>query len=126
MSKAGVSMTVYAIYLGSSGLGLALIPNVLLHVLGVPPTHEGWIRIFGSLAVVLAAKGYNAARLNLVPSLQFDVYTRTGFGIFLTVIVVLGLVPPIMVIFAIADILASVWTQLALLADKRSERLGAT
>ena len=45
---------------------------------------------------------------------------------FLTVIVVMGLVPRIMVIFAIADILASVWTQLALFADKRSERQATT
>lgn len=120
MSKAGVSLTVYSVYLGASGVGLALIPNTLLHVLGIPPTREGWVRLFGSLAAVLAAKGFYAARLNLVPSLQFDVYTRTVFGVFLTVLVVLDLVPRVMIIFAIIDILAAVWTEFALRADRRA------
>jgi len=99
---------------------MSLIPNTLLHILRIPPTYEVWVRLFGALSVVLAAKGYFAARHNIVLSLQFDVYTRTCFGTFLTILVLLGISPPIMEIFAIIDILASVWTQLALNADKRA------
>jgi hypothetical protein len=113
-------MFVYAIYLGLSGIGMSLIPNVMLHILRLPPTHEVWVRLFGALSFVLAAKGYFAARRNIVPQLQFDVYTRIGFGTFLTILVVLGISPRIMLIFAIIDILASVWTQLSLNADQRA------
>lgn len=126
MSRASISMTVYAIYLGIGGAVFAFIPGVMLHVLGLPPTNEVWIRLFGALAAVLAVKGYYGARLNLVPMMQLDVYTRTCFGTFLAVLVVMGLSPRIMLIFAIIDILASVWTQLALFADKRSPRPAAT
>ena len=119
MSRAARSMVVYAIYLALSGLGMSLIPNVFLHILGLPPTKEVWVRLFGALSFVLASKGYYAARRNIVAQLQFDVYTRTGFGTFLTILVVLGISPPVMEIFALIDILASVWTQLALNADRR-------
>jgi hypothetical protein len=115
-------MKVYAVYLGSGGAGLAFIPNVLLHVLGIPPTHEFWIRVFGALAIVLAAKGAYGAYLNFIPSLQFDCYTRACFGTFLAVLVVIGIAPRQMLIFAIIDLLASVWTQLALFADRRAAR----
>jgi len=112
-------MYVYAVYLGVSGIGMSLIPNTLLHILRIPPTHEVWVRLFGALSVVLAAKGAFAARHNITLSLQFDVYTRICFGTFLTLLVILGISPPIMEIFAIIDILASVWTQVDLNADKR-------
>ncbi|MBW8875633.1 MAG: hypothetical protein JF614_11780 [Acidobacteria bacterium] len=119
MSKTGVSIVAYSIYLGSGGLGMALIPNVLLGLLGLPPTPEPWIRLFGFLALVLAAKGINGALLNLVPVMQFDVYTRICFSLFLTALIVLGLAPRIMFIFAAIDFAAAVWTQVTLVAAKR-------
>src|SRR4030095_3378609 len=121
MSKAVRSQIVYSVYLGVSGIGMSLIPNTLLHILRIPPTHEVWVRLFGALSVALAAKGYFAARRNIVATLKFDIYTRIGVGTFLTILVILGISPPIMEIFAIVDILASVWTQLALNSDKRSQ-----
>jgi hypothetical protein len=126
MSKTAVSITVYGIYLGSAGVGFMFIPDVLLQVLSLPPTNEVWIRLFGVLAVVLAAKAYYPVRMNVVALMQFDVYTRTFAGIFITVLVVMGLAPRIMLILAIIDILASVWTQVAIFADRRSERLAPT
>lgn len=125
MSKAGVSITAYCIYLGSGGVVLAFKPNVLNHVLGLPPTKEVWIRLFGALAVVLAAKGFYAARLNLVPTFQFDVYTRTAFAVFVTVLIIMGLSSRILLILAVVDVLFAVWTQLALAADRRSARFAA-
>ncbi|MFY9622126.1 MAG: hypothetical protein WAM70_17900 [Pyrinomonadaceae bacterium] len=126
MSNTAVSIAVYATYLGGAGVGFMFIPNVLLQVLGLPPTNDVWIRLFGLLAVVLAAKGYWAARRNHVALMQFDVYTRTFAGIFITMLVVIGLAPRLMLILAGIDIVASIWTQVAIFADTRSERTGAT
>ena len=126
MSKTGVSIIAYSIYLGSGGVGMALIPNVLLGLLGLPPTHEVWVRLFGFLALVLAAKGINGALLNLVPVMQFDVYTRICFSLFLTVLIVLGLSPRIMFIFAAIDFAAAVWTQLTISAARRRVLAAAT
>ena len=120
MSKTGISIVAYSIYLGCGGLGMALIPNVMLGLLGLPPTQEVWVRLFGFLALVLAAKGINGALLNLVPVMQFDVYTRTCFSLFLTVLILLGLAPRILFIFAAIDFAAAVWTLLSIRADKRT------
>ena len=126
MSKTSISILVYSIYLGTGGAGMAFIPNVMLPLLGVPPTNEVWIRLFGFLALVLGAKGINGALLNLTPVMQFDIYTRTCFAVFLTVLILMGISPPIMIIFAIIDFVAAMWTLVSIRADKRGKRPTAT
>jgi hypothetical protein len=121
MRKTILSIVVYSIYLGTGGLGMAFIPNVMLHLLGLPPTNEVWVRLFGFLAIVLGAKGLNGAHLKLLPVMQFDVYTRVCFSLFLTTLIVLGLCPRIMFIFAAIDFAAAVWTYLSIRADKRAQ-----
>lgn len=125
MSKPAISLTVYAIYLGVGGAISALFPNFVLHLLGLPPTNEVWIRLWGALAVALAAKGYNGARQNSRNSMQFDVYTRTGFATFLVALIVLGLSPPVTLFFAVVDYAASIWTQLALWAEHKGRHATA-
>lgn len=120
MSRAKLSLTVYAIYLGSAGLSIALFPDAMLPILGLPVTKEVWVRLYGALATVLAAKGYNGARLNLYSSMQFDVYTRTSFASFLTALVLLGICPRVLEIFAIIDYTGAAWTQWAIRADRRA------
>jgi len=125
MRKPAISLTVYAIYLGISGAGMALIPNVLLHVLGLPPTGEVWIRLYGALAFALAVKGYDGARRNSTPSMQFDVYTRTGVATFIVVLVIIGLAPPILLIFALIDYASAAWTQLTLRMERKGQHATA-
>jgi len=120
MTKAGLSITAYCIYLGSNGVVAAFKPSLVSQVLRVPPTKEVWIRLFGFLALVLAAKGYYAVRLNLTPMFQLDVYTRAAFGTFLTVLIIMGVSPTFLLILAVVDIVGAVWTQLALVADGRA------
>jgi hypothetical protein len=118
LSKTSISIIVYSIYLGTGGLGMALIPNTMLGLLGVPPTQEVWIRLFGFLALVLAVKGINGALLGLIPVMQLDVYTRTCFSVFLTVLIVIGLAPRILFLFAGIDFVAAVWTEVTILTAK--------
>lgn len=122
MRKPATSLIVYAIYLGVGGAIVALVPNMFLDLADLPRNDEVWIRLYGALAVALAAKGYHGARRNSIPSMQFDVYTRTGFATFLTVLVIIGIAPLITIIFAIIDYVGSAWTQLAIWAERKEHR----
>jgi hypothetical protein len=120
LSPTSISLVVYSIYLGVSGAGMALIPNVLLGVLGLSPVAETvWIRLFGSLAFVLAAKGTFGALRNLEAMMQFDVYTRIGFALFLTLLLVLGVAPRILSVFAVLDFAGAIWTEVTIRAARR-------
>jgi hypothetical protein len=118
LSKTQVSIIVYSIYLTCLGLSMALIPNVLFGLLGLPPTSEVWVRLFGFLALLLTVKGMNGALTNNVGAMQLDVFTRAGFAIFLTALIVMGLAAPILMIGGAVDFLAAVWTQVALVKDR--------
>ena len=122
MSKARVSIIVYAVYLATAGLVLALVPNVLLPLAGLPPSNEVWVRLVGSLAFVLGAKGIQNSRFEMAPTFQFDVYTRALVGTFIVVLVLLRIAPPILLLLASLDYGGALWTELALRADRRNAR----
>ena len=61
MSRARLSIIVYGAYLATAGVVLALIPNVLMALVGIPDDHGFWVRLVGALALVLGVKGiYNS------------------------------------------------------------------
>ena len=114
MSGAARSIIYYSIYLGSLGLLLAVIPNLTISTLGLPPTDEVWIRLFGVLALVLGIKGIYGGRNELRGMMRVDVYTRLGFSVYLAVLLVVGLAPPVLIIIGVIDLAAAVWTLLEL------------
>lgn len=114
MSRPGVSLIVYSIYLGSSGAALALVPNLVFPLLGLQGADQVWPRVFGFLALVLAVKGSYGAILNNMGSMQLDTITRTCFATFLTILVIAGISPRVMIIFAILDYIGAAWTQITL------------
>jgi hypothetical protein len=120
MSRARLSIFIYSIYLASGGLAMAIIPNVILSLVGHPTTSEPWVRLFGALAFVLGAKGFNYSRLEIESMFQFDVYTRSFFASFLLVLVLIGYARPILLVWTVIDYGASLWTALAIRADRRN------
>ncbi len=122
MSRAGMSIFIYAIYLAVGGALMILIPNVVLTLIGHPTTNEPWVRLFGALAMLLGIKGLHYSRLKIESMFQLDVYTRTLFASVLLVLVLIGIARPILLILSIIDYGASLWTQWAIWADKRSPR----
>ena len=120
MSRARFSIFIYSIYLAAGGLTMAIIPNVILSLVGHPTTSEPWVRLFGALAFVLAAKGFNYSRLEIESMFQFDVYTRSFFASFLLVLVLIGYARPILLVWTVIDYGASLWTALAIRADRRN------
>jgi hypothetical protein len=121
-SHSAISILVYCVYLGMGGLIMALAPDRLTSLLHVRPSDGLWIRMAGCLAFVLAIKGAYGAVQELRGNMQLDVYTRAGFAVFLTVLVVVGTAQPPYLLFAAVDFAAAVWTQLALRADLKAGR----
>jgi hypothetical protein len=117
MSAPAKSLFVFAIYLVGLGLVLLLIPNTLFHLFGFPGTNEVWVRVVGMLLLFLAFYCFQAVRTEWTDFFRWSVYPRSSAVIFFTAFVLLGLAPPVLILFGVIDLLAAVWTALALRAS---------
>ena len=120
MSRARVSIIVYGAYLASAGVVLALIPNVLMALAGLPEDHSFWVRMAGVLAFVLAVKGIHNSTAENATFFRFDNYTRTLAGTFMVALFLLGIAPKIILVLAALDYGGALWTEIAIRADKGS------
>ena len=120
MSRARISIIVYSIYLAIAGAGIALVPNLILPLVGLPTANQVWARLAGCLALVLALKELQNSRYEIVPTFQLDVYTRSFFATFLVVLVLLRIAAPIFLLLTTFDYGGALWTQWAIRADRRS------
>lgn len=118
MSSSAKSVFVFGIYLVVLGITLLVAPNVLLSLFGVPVTNEVWIRLVGMLLVLLAFYYIQAARKELTDFFQWTVYARASVIVFFIVFVALGLAQAILILFGAIDLLAAIWTRLALRSSR--------
>ena len=114
MSPAAKSLSVFGVYLCGLGLMLLLAPNLLLHVFGVAPTNEVWIRVVGMLVLCLSFYYVQAARHGLTPFIRWTVWTRLAVIVYFTAFVLLLSAPKPLLLFGLIDLLAAVWTWRAL------------
>ena len=121
MSKSAFSVKAFGLYVIVLGVALALAPNLLLGLFGMPPTTEVWIRVVGVLAFNIGVYYVYAAKCEARAFFQASVYTRVLVLVSFATFAGLGLASPILVVFGLADFAGAVWTQLAL----RAERAGA-
>jgi hypothetical protein len=114
MSRASVSIFVYGWYFLAMGLAMAVVPNLLLLLLGVAPTGEAWIRILGVVVTIIGLYYLAAARAEAV---EFFRWTTWGRAIVLpafVLLVVFANAPPMAILFGAIDAAGAVWTRLAL------------
>ena len=114
MSKAAKSIFVFGIYLAVLGLGLLIIPNTVLTLLGYSTTSESWIRVVGLLALVLAFFYLQAARSDVEFFFRWTVVTRPAAFVIFTLMVILKLAEPPLVLTGVIDLLGALWTGWAL------------
>ena len=114
MSPAAKSLFVFGIYLCGLGLVLLLVPNLLLRVLGVPPTNEVWIRINGMFVLCLSFYYVQAARSGLTIFIRWTVWARAAVFFYFAAFVLLVSAPKALLLFGLIDLLAATWTWLAL------------
>ena len=118
MSAAAKGLFIFALYLVGLGLVLLLIPNTLIRLFGYPETHEVWIRVVGMLVLFLAFYCFQAVRTEWTDFFRWSVYPRSLIIVFFSAFVFLDLAPPVLILFGVIDLLAAVWTALALRAAR--------
>lgn len=116
MKGAKLSMYAFSVYLVVIGVALAVFPNDLLSIVGLPETDEIWISILGVVAIVLALYYFDSARNN---TRSFFAASLLGRGFFVTVLVVVWLAgqPWQLLIFAGVELAAAIWTYTAMRAE---------
>ena len=114
MSRAALSAFVWGVYLIIAGLGLLLVPNFVLPLLGFATTPEGWVRVLGLLASILGMYYIFSARWNIVPFFQLTVAGRLAFMAGCIGLVISGLMSPSLLIFGVLDTIGAIWTWLSL------------
>ena len=119
MQRTTTTILAWGVYEFAVGATLLLAPNVFLGVLGLPATDEVWIRLCGVLALVIGYFFVQSARVGHVPFYRWSIHVRIGVGLMFTALVVSGLGPPILLLFALVDALGAAWTATALRADTR-------
>ena len=116
VSRAGVSIRVFGVYLLVLGPALILAPNLVLGPFGIPVPSDAWIRVVGVLAFVLGFYYVAASRHGLVPFYRATVVGRAFVFVGFAAFALLGLAPPTLALFGAVDLAGAVWTAVALRA----------
>lgn len=112
-NAAARSLQVFGLYLCVAGTALLLAPTLLLAPLGLAVPQDVWIRLVGILALALGVSDVLAGRSIVAPLIRWSVWRRLAAGGAISALVVLGLAPTAMLLFAAADIAAALWTAMA-------------
>lgn len=118
MSRAARSLFVFAIYLVVLGLILLLVPNLLLQIFGVSPTSDVWIRINGMFVLCLSFFYILAARSELTNFIGWTIPARVAVIFYFAAFVIFVSAPKALLLFGLIDLLAAIWTWLALKKDR--------
>ena len=114
MTPAALSVAVYGAYLLVNGIGLVFSPAMPLALLSLPAANEPWARLFGLVAGEIGFYFIFAARSELAAFFRATVYGRAGAVAVFVGLVLFGIGPMQLLLFAAVDFLAAAWTQLAL------------
>src|SRR5258706_843107 len=117
MNRAATSIVVFGIYLAAVGAILLFVPNLLLGVLGFPPTTEVWIRVAGILVLYLAYYFVQSARAGTVDFWRWTTHVRFALIFFFAGLVLAGLARAPLFLLGVADFFWGVWATWALRAD---------
>jgi len=122
MSRAATSILVFGVYLAAVGAILVVVPNLLLGLLGFPPTNEVWIRVAGVLVLILAYYFIQSVRRGTSDFWRWTTHVRFSLIFFFAAFVLLGLAQPALLLLGVADFLGAIWTTWALRADAAARK----
>jgi len=120
MSRAAMSVFIFAIYLIILGIIFLFVPEIMFLMLAYPTPPDIISRVLGMIFVLLAYYYIRAAldEEGMKKFFMWTVHTRGVVIIFLSVFVALQLVSPLMIMFGAIDLAAALWTFWALRKDK--------
>ena len=107
------TMYVFSAYLFLLGVLLAVSPNTLLPLFGLPETNEVWIRILGVVAILLAFYYFDAARHHSKNFFAASIFGR-GFSTAALVVFWATGEPWQLLIFAAFELAGAIWTYAAM------------
>ncbi|MCX6175171.1 MAG: hypothetical protein NTZ27_10495 [Ignavibacteriales bacterium] len=119
MSKAGLSVFVFGLYLVFLvGLGFMIMPHFILSIFGLSAGDDIWIRMVGMLASIIGAYYIIAVRKKIEGFIKWTVPLRYYAACFMLLMFVLGKVGSAILLFAAIDAVAATWTFVSLRSTK--------
>ena len=120
MRKSARSVFVFSIYLFALGAILVVAPGILIRLFKFPEPDYLWIRIVGMLVILLGFYYSHAALADLRAFFGWTVIARSAVLLFFITFVLVGLAPPVLVLFGLVDFAAALWTFFALRSEART------
>lgn len=121
MTKAGKSLFYFGIYVALVGLLFLTIPGALVSLAKLPPVPEGWARIIGLLALIVAACDIISGRNNVSVLIRASIYIRLGFTAGIVLLVLTKQMSSSALLFGVIDTLGAIWTAVALKSEKSNQ-----
>ena len=119
MSKTAFTIKASCCYIIALGLGLVLVPNLVLAALRMPPTSEVWIRVLGIVIVNIGIFFWVAAHIRSIALFRASVYVRPLALVWFSAFVLLGLAPPQLLVFGVIEAAGALWTWLTMRSEQR-------
>jgi hypothetical protein len=113
------SLQAFGLYLCGTGALLLLAPALVLAPLNLPVPQDVWIRILGVVALALGYTDVMTSKAGIVQMFWASVWRRAAAGVALLTLVMTGIAPTPVVLFALVDMGAAAWTALALRRQPR-------
>lgn len=114
MQSSALTIKVFGIYVALTGIGLILAPNLILGVFGFAPTSEIWVRVLGSLALILGYYYWACGTADAKAFFRATIPGRIGFAALCVALVFAAGAPLPLLAFGVVDVLGAAWTYLAL------------
>ncbi len=122
MSKSAFSVQAFGIYIIALGLGLVLVPNLLLPLFRMPVPTDVWIRVLGVVVMNIGILYVVAARSHDIAVFRAAIYSRLAVFAWFAGFVLLGLAPKMLLLFGAVEVAGALWTWWALRADGQGGR----
>ena len=114
MTSAARSVFVFGIYLIVTGAILMGSPGTLLALLQLPPAGDYWIRVLGVPVMAIGLTYLACARMEQTGFFRATLTARSFVFVALSVMAVMGAIPPIVAGFGVVDLAGALWTFTAL------------
>lgn len=114
MKQVKTAMYVQTIYMAGMGLGILLMPQLLLPLFGFTSPAEIWIRVLGALILGFGYTNFECTRQEVVPYFWASVKGRLIFCTLLVIFGLLKLTQPAIFLLAAFETALVVWAALAL------------
>ena len=101
----------YLLALGGILIGA---PNTLLRLFGLPATTEPWIHVLGVTVMAIGMLNVASARAEQMGFFRAGVWVRVFVFAAFVAFALIGIVPPVLVLFGVIDVVGALWTHVML------------